>query len=525
MELFRVCVDGGLRGTPVDTSMLKLLLGVLSAVSLFAATPAPRKPKLIVTIVVDQFRYDYLTRFRGEYKSGLARLLTQGAVFTNARYEQYPTVTAVGHSTVLTGAFPALSGIINNEWYDRETAKMVTSVSDEQTQLLGGKKAAGSSPRRLQVSTIGDELKIASPRSKVIGISLKDRAAILPAGHSANGAYWFDNTSGGMVSSTFYFDQLPEWVREFNKARPADKYLGAKWLDIAMPADAAKLYPELANSPFGNEVVEAFAERALQAEQLGKRDVVDLLTVSFSSNDYVGHRKGPDAPEVHEMCLRTDRLFGRFFQFLETHAGMQNVLVVMTGDHGVGPLPEANQARRMPGGRIAPSSVTDAIEKALTAKYGAGKWIVSRSEGVIYFNPALLAEKKLDGAEVNRIAAQAALSVPHVFRVYTREQLTTGGALEDLVGRRVGNGYHMRRGPDLTVLLEPYWLSYKTGASHSTTFSYDAHVPVIFMGPGVRAGRYHPNIAVNDIAPTLATMLDLETPSGSAGRVLAEMLQ
>jgi hypothetical protein len=504
--------------------MFKLVACLLSAVSLASAAAAPRKPQLVVTIVVDQFRYDYLTRFRSDYQAGLARLLTQGAVFTNARYEHYPTVTAVGHATVLTGATPSLSGVVNNEWYDRETGKNITSVSDERTQLLGAKKGAGSSPRRLLVSTLGDELKAVSPKSKVIGVSLKDRAAILPAGHSADGAYWFDNASGGFVSSTFYFDRLPGWVESFNQARPADRYCGARWLDRAMPADPTKLYPELAASPFGNELLEAFAERAVEVEQLGRRGALDLLTVSFSSNDYVGHRSGPDSPEVRDMCLRTDRLLGKFFAFLETHVGMRNVLVVMTADHGVSPTPEANQARRMPGGRIAAGAVTDAIEKALSARFGPARWIASRSESSIYFDPATIARKNLDLAEVNRVASAAAFATPHVFRVYTREQLVSGCALEDPVARRVGNGFHYRNGPDLTVLFDPYWIAAKTGTSHSTIFSYDAHAPILFMGPGVRPGRYHQTVAINDIAPTLATLLDLETPSGSVGRALAEII-
>jgi arylsulfatase A-like enzyme len=292
-----------------------------------------------------------------------------------------------------------------------------------------------------------------------------------------------------------------------------------------MSGDTAKLYPELANSPFGNELIEAFAERALQAEQLGMRDVTDLLSVSFSSNDYVGHRKGPDSPEVHEMAVRTDKVIGKLFGFLDKQVGMQNVLVIFTADHGVVPVPEVNQARRMPGGRMPQGVITDAVDKALTAKYGPGKWIVSRGEYSLYLNQQLLAEKHADPAEANRIAAQAIAPLPHVFRVYTRERLMNGDALEDQVGRRVLNGFYIRRGPDISVLLEPYWIFDKTGTGHGTTFSYDSHVPVIFMGPGVNAGRYTQAVAVNDIAPTVATMLDVEIPSGSVGRVLSEMIE
>jgi Type I phosphodiesterase / nucleotide pyrophosphatase len=503
--------------------MKQIVACSLIALSLFAA--APKKPKLVLAIVIDQFRYDYLTRFRSEYHAGFDRLLTQGAVFTNAHYEHFPTVTAIGHSTFLSGATPSISGIVNNEWYDRQEGKSVTSVSDDHTKLLGGLDRPGASPRRMLVDTVGDELKIASGgKAHVIGISLKDRAAILPAGHMADGAYWFDTATGNFVSSTFYFADLPGWVRDFDKSRPADQYRGAIWMNHTMTQDLGKLYSDVDASPFGNELVERFAERALEAEQLGRHDGTDLLAVSFSSNDYVGHRVGPDSPEVREMSLRADRLLGKLFDTVNKAVGMDNVLVVLTADHGVAPLPEVNEERRMPGGRLSAREISGAVQAALVKKYGEGKWIANSAEYAVYLNLDLIAAKNLDRAEVNRTAAAAALDLPHVFRVYTREQLMGGAALDDQVGRRVMNGYYVRRGPDIEVLLEPYWIFTQSGASHGTTFDYDTHVPVIFMGPGIRAREYDNNIVPNDIAPTLATMLSVETPSGSVGRVLTEML-
>ena len=496
----------------------------LAACALAGPAPLPKKPKLVLAIAVDQFRYDYLTRFRSEYTGGFDRLLSRGAVFTNARYEHFPTVTAIGHSTFLSGATPSISGIVGNDWYDREAGKNVTSVSDDQARILGGTGEGGASPRRLLVSTVGDELKIAgNGKPRVIGISLKDRAAILPAGHMADGAYWFDAKSGGFVSSTFYFPDLPAWVKDFNAGRPADRYRGNPWLNHKMPEAPEKLYATMAASPFGNEIVEAFAERAIQAEQLGKRGVTDLLAVSFSSNDYIGHQFGPDSPEVHEISVRTDRLFEKFFAYLDQQVGLDSVLVVLTADHGVAPLPEAQAARRMPGGRMPPRIVRDTVQAALAKKFGDGNWIVSPSEHSLYLNLDLIRQKNLDRAEVNRVAAQAALEIPHVFRVYTRERLMNGPALEDQVGRRVMNGFYVRRGADIYILLEPYWMFGTSGTTHGTTFSYDAHVPVIFMGAGIRPGRYFDSIAVNDIAPTLAAILEVETPSGSVGRVLDEI--
>ncbi len=501
---------------------LRSLILVCLAVLGNAATPP--KPKLVLAIAVDQFRYDYLTRFRDQYNGGLARLLTRGAVFVNARYEHFPTVTAIGHSTFLTGATPSMSGIIGNDWYDREAGKSVTSVSDDSVRVLGGEGDGGASPRRLLVSTVGDELKIAHDgRPRVFGISIKDRSAILPSGHMADGAFWFDQKTGRFVSSTYYFADLPAWVKDFNAGNPAGQYRGAAWLNRKMPDVPEKLYPAIPSSPFGNELIESLAERAMQSEQLGKRGETDLLALSFSSNDFIGHAFGPDSPEVREISLRTDRLFDKLFRFLDAQVGMQNVLVVLTADHGVAPLPEIAAGRKMPGGRMPAGSIRDTVEAALTAKYGPGKWILSPSEHSLYLNLDVIREKKLDRADVDRTAAQAALTIPHVFRVYTREQLMNGEALEDQVGRRVMNGFYVRRSADVYILLEPYWMFSARGTTHGTTFSYDAHVPVIFMGSGIKAGRYYEPVAVNDIAPTLAAILDIETPSGSVGRILSDI--
>jgi len=501
---------------------IRRLAVFLPILAVLAPAAVPPRPKLVLAIVIDQFRYDYLTRFRAQYHDGFDRLLTHGAVFTNARYPQFPTVTAVGHSTFLSGATPSMSGIIGNEWYDREAGKSVASISDPAVQLLPG-PGGGASPRRLLVSTLGDELKIARPASKVIGISLKDRAAILLAGHMADAAYWYNAHSGSFVSSTFYFPSLPAWVTQYDAARPVDRYRGARWLNHALPDGLSTLYRAVEGSPYGNELVESFAERAIQAEQLGQRDSTDLLAVSFSSNDLVGHAMGPDSPEVRDMSIQTDRIIGKLFRFLDSRIGMANVLVVLTGDHGVAPMPEVQAARRMPGGRMPPGIIRQTVEAALTEKFGEGNWLLTGSESALYLNLDLMRQKKLDRAEVDRAAAEAAAGVPHVFRVYTRDLLSRGVAMEEQVARRVQEGFYAPRSPDVYVLLEPYWLAQSRGTGHGTTFIYDAHVPVIFMGPGIRAGRFNAPILVNDVAPTLATYLDVQTPSGSTGRCLAQL--
>lgn len=501
---------------------MKKLLALLVACVSLAAAP---KPKLVLAIAVDQFRYDYLLRFRGEYTEGLDRLLTHGAVFTNAYYEHFPTITAVGHSTFLSGALPSVSGIVGNEWYERETGKTVASITDDSVKVLGGTGDGGASPRRLLVSTLGDELKMANgSQSRVIGVSIKDRAAILPSGHMADGAFWFDAKNGNFVSSTYYFSEMPGWAGEFNAARLPDRYKGAAWMNHKMPDEAgSKLYNAELDSPFANELIEQFAERAIDGEKLGQRGVTDVLAISFSANDHVGHAVGPDAPEVHDISVKTDQVIGKLFQYLDGRVGMQNVVVLLTADHGVSPVPEVNQARRMPGGRMAAAIIKDTVQAALAKKYGEGNWVVSPGEYAIYLNLDLIREKNLDRSAVNQTAAEAALTIPHVVRAYTREQLMHGAVQDDLVGHRMMNAFNVRRSADLFVLLEPYWLSGAHGTSHGTPYGYDAHVPVILMGPGIKAGHFDQTIAVNDVAPTLATLLGVETPSGSSGRVLAEI--
>ena len=501
--------------------MKRLISCLLLVASAAIAAETVPKPKLVVVIVADQFRYDYLTRFRDEYRSGLERLLKSGAVFTNAYHEHFPTVTATGHSVILTGAFPCVSGIIGNDWYDRETGKQVTSVSDPRANPVGGSGAAGASPHRLLVNTVGDEMKLAtSGKARVVGMSIKDRAAILPAGHLADAAYWYDPGTGSFVTSSYYRADLPDWVKEFN-SKAANQYKGMEWLGRKMPEDE-KVYSALLSSPFGNDLLEAFAEQAIRNEKLGRGPATDLVSISFSSNDYVGHQFGPESPQVRDICIQTDQVIGKLFQFLDTQLGMQNVLVIFTGDHGVAPMPDGQPGRKVLGGRMPARIIQSAVQTELTKRYGEGNWILSPSEHSLYLNRDLIQKKNLSLAEVEQAARETVSGIPHVFRAYTGEQLTNKASWQDLVGRRVLNGHNLSRGADVYILLDPYWMFGAAGTTHGTAFNYDAHVPVVFMGAGVRPGRYDQNIATVDIAPTLAALLEVDPPSGSAGRVLTE---
>ena len=503
----------------------------------------PKKPKLIIAIAVNQFRYDYLSKFRDGYSAGLKRLLERGATFDDAHHISYPTVTAVGHSTFLSGATPSQSGIVANEWFDRVAKETVTSVSDRGTKLIGGKEGStGSSPNRLLVSTLGDELKMAGQDSHVISISIKDRSAILPGGHMADGAYWFDSASRKWVTSDYYTTALPDWVATANRLQKKIGMPGDLWMPLESKTQAAakpfcgvapaapgvRVCGAIEATPWGNELIEDLAERALEGEKLGQHKGTDLLAVSFSSNDYVGHAYGPDDPAIRDISLRTDRLIGDLLDRADKAVGLGNVLVVLTADHGVGPAPEDNAKRRMPGVRIPDVDLRAAITNALIARYGEAKWLLDTPNlpGPFYLDTDLIASRKLTPGEVEETAAEAVRALKGVYRVLTRTQIMHGQVTRDPVSDMVVNGFFAPREPNLVVILEPFDLMNATPrASHGTPFNYDTHVPVIFMGNGIKPGHYYGRIAVNDIAPTLAAITGVLEPSGSVGRVLSEMFQ
>ena len=512
-------------------SLLSLALSIF-VVSPALAAPAPNpdpakaRPRLVLLVAVDQFRYDYLTRFRGDFKGGLDRLLREGANFTNAHLEHYPTVTAVGHSTMLSGAPPSLSGIIGNDWYDRETRKNVTSVGDPNAKVVGGTSATSASPHRLLVSTLADELKLAGRPSRAIGVSLKDRSAILPVGRMADGAYWLDTKTGTFVTSTWYREDLPGWLKDWNARKPADAFAGREWMGGKLPATPGPpLYSAVYASPFGNELLLSLAEAALRGEGLGSGEATDVLSVSFSSNDAVGHEKGPQSAEVAAMARDVDQAIGRLLDEVDRQVGLEQVIVALTADHGVAPIPETLVKKKMPGGRIGRVDLLEPVEQALQASLGPGQWVEGRAGSSLYLNRALLREKGLELETVAEKAAEAARVLPEVYRAFTRGQLLRGAVPDDPWCRRVVRGFHPARSGDVEILLYPYWIGGgDSPATHGTPFSYDSHIPLVVRGSAFRPGRYDRAVALNDLAPTLATLLEIETPSGSSGRVLVEAL-
>jgi predicted AlkP superfamily pyrophosphatase or phosphodiesterase len=525
-----------------------------------ANAPTAAKPvRLVVGIVIDQFRYDYLSRFHDQFgEGGFKRLLDGGAGFTNANYIHVPTYTACGHATFMSGATPSMNGIIGNEWFDRESGKRITSVTDGKVKLLGGREgAAGMSPSRMIGSTIGDELKLASGgQSKVIGVSLKDRSAILPAGKHPNGAYWFDLNTGNLVSSTYYFNDLPEWAKKFNKEIRPDRFFGKRWEKLLPESayqrstaddapyekfSAGNKFPYLINggeevagqrfytqfqyTPFANDYLVDFAKAAVEGEQLGADDTTDLLTVSFSSNDLIGHAYGPYSQEVQDITLRTDRTLAEFFNYLDRKIGLDRVLIALTADHGVAPVPAHAQQFGL-GGTVEPKSVIEAVQNALNKSFGEEKWILDFYNGNVYFDEAAIERRKLNVEEVERVASQAVVKIEGVAECFTRSQILSGRLPQTRISRSVANGFHSHRNGNLVVVPQPFFfIAEGITTTHGAPYTYDTHVPLIFYGAGIAPGTYHSDASPADIAPTLATLLKIEIPSNCMGRILSEAIK
>lgn len=523
-------------------------------------TEAKKGYKLVLGITIDQFRADYLDRFADLFgKGGFKRLTTGGAYYASAHYRHACTYTAPGHGVILTGSAPAINGIIGNAWYDRETGKNVESITDDRYQAVPAGRSAA--PTRLLVTTVGDELKSATGgRAKVIGISLKDRSAILPAGKSADAAYWFDVKTGTMQTSTYYMKELPAWATLFNAAKPVDQWFGKKW-EKTLPAAAyercdvddapyegkfaggghafphtvgvgkapdAVFYNDFTKTPWANELLVDFAEDALVNEQLGADDVPDILSVSFSANDILGHYFGPNSQEVLQMTVDTDRAVARLLDIVDKRVGLENTLIFLTADHGVGPIPEYSQTHKLGGARISPESIREAAFKALVAKFGEGEWFSGAASDTIYLNLNTIKAKNLDRHDVECVVGEAALTVPGVAAYFTRSQLLNGPLPQTDIARRVQLAFNAERSGDVYFVPRPYCF-FSEGSSiattHGTPYEYDTHVPVLVMGRGLKPGRYLMEASPSDIAPTLAALLGISAPSGNIGRVLTEATQ
>ena len=536
-----------------------------------AATPVlPERPALVVVVAIDQFRGDYLDRFGAYFGAGgFRRLLEHGANFTDCRYRHGITKTAAGHAVMLTGVHANEHGIINNAWVERGTLKRVNCVEDATVAIVGRPETPGGvrlpgqtvpmgvSPRRLLATTVGDELKIATAgRAKVIGLANKDRSAVLLAGKLGDSAYWMDR--GLMVTSTHYRVALPPWVAAFNAEGRIDRYFGQVW-DRVLPAEiydrvqgpdeaegeaadyglgltfprrvdggAATLGTAFYNAfdqvPFKSEVLMAFAEATVTAENLGGRGVTDLLGLGLSVNDSVGHSYGPDSHEVMDVTLRTDRMLAEFFSFLDRRVGAGRWLAVLTADHGIAPLPERVKAlgAGVNAGRVDNVRLLKTGEAALDAAFGrlaeGRRWFVI-DENSLVLVPVALAERNVAAAEAERVLAAAIGSLEFVDTAWTRTDLLAGRVHgEWAAATRLS--FHAERSGDVYFQVAPYWVDRKNGTNHGSPYRYDTHVPLLWMGPGVKPGRRPEPVGVEDLAPTLAHLLGIPAPPKAQGRVL-----
>ncbi|MFB9863244.1 alkaline phosphatase PafA [Rufibacter immobilis] len=522
----------------------------------------PDVPKLVIGIVVDQMRYDYLYRYWDKYSNnGFKRLIGEGFNFRNNHYNYVPTYTAPGHASIYTGTTPSVHGIVGNDWYNRSTGRNVYCAEDTSVKTVGSTSKAGEmSPANLLATTITDELKLATnQRCKVIGLSLKDRGAILPAGHVANAAYWFDGSNGNMISSTYYMQELPAWVQAFNNRRLADQYLSQQWntlLPIAqytestqddqpfegtfsgeakpvfphnIPAYRGKTFDLLRSIPAGNTYTKEFAIEAIKAENLGKGAVTDFLAISFSTPDYIGHQYGPDAIEVEDNYLRLDQEMADLLKFIDGYLGKENVLIFLTADHGGAHNPTYLQQLRIPAGTINNSVITDSLKKHLNQRFGKAEWVIKSTNQQVYLNHGVIESKKANLVEVQEECARFLQRFPGVYRTMTADALLRTH-WEKGMGMFMEKGYMSLRSGDVLVALQPGWYdnygrAEVKGTSHGSAWSYDTHVPLLWYGWQIPAGESSVRTEIVDIAPSLAAWLRIQEPNGTTGRSLVEHVQ
>lgn len=539
------------------SSLLLIAASLISINYVSAQTGAP-KPKIVVGIVVDQMRQEYIYKFQDRYgEGGFKRLVNGGYMMKNAHYNYIPTYTGPGHASVYTGTTPSTHGIIGNDWYVRKLDRMIYCAGDSTVSNVGGTAKNGQiSPRNMLTTTITDELRFSSnKRSKVVGIALKDRGASLPAGHLGD-AYWFDPTTGEFMTSTYYYSELPQWVKDFNGKALVSQYLSQSWETLYpidtyvqsiedtndfegnftgketsdFPYHLSELMEQngglglIANTPFGNSFTLDMAYAAIEGEKLGMGEETDFLAVSFSSPDYIGHRFGPTSIELEDNYLRLDQDIEKFLTYLDNTYGRDEYLVFLTADHGVAEIVEYMESENIPAGRLNNRFIMTQLKGFTNEMYGDGEWIASLSNEQIYLNKELAREKGHDLEKMQSSLAEFVLRFEGVKEAYTASDLKR---MNYTKGRTqlLQMGFNHKASGDVLLILEPGWLSSTwAGTTHGTGFNYDTHVPVIFYGWEVPHGESSEYCTITDIAPTLSMMLGIRLPNGATGQPLLPML-
>ncbi len=544
---------------------MKKIITVIFSFALFSLSFAQERPKLVVGIVVDQMRQEYLYRFEKKFgEGGFKRLMNGGFMLTNAHYNYVPTETGPGHASIYTGTTPAVHGIIGNNWWDKNLRKLVNCVEDEHYKPIGNPEGNGDvSPSRLLSSTITDELKLfTQKKSKVIGLSMKDRGAVFPAGHLADGAFWYDGKSGKFITSTYYQSGLPTWVEKFNSLKLTDGYLNQVW-NTTLPIDQytesgpddspyerklkgkdKTVFPHdlkelrkpngdfelLLYTAFGDDLLTEFAKASLAGEQLGQGAETDFLTISYSCPDYVGHGSGPNSVEIEDTYIRLDKNLEDLLKKLDQQIGQGNYLVFLTADHAVVEVPQSLKDNRMSGGNF-PLATVEAGLNDFLQKYFPGKKVIEKiSNDQVYLNQDLFAgDPKSSGIDLliaTELITTYLQSVEGVAQVFPKTIIKQGAFNETSIKGMMVRGYNFKRSGDIAYHLEPGWISGggQQGTTHGSAYSYDTHVPILFFGKGIRHGssaQYHP---ITDIAPTLSVLLKIKFTSGCTGQPITEIV-
>jgi predicted AlkP superfamily pyrophosphatase or phosphodiesterase len=515
------------------------------------------RPKLVVGMVLDQMRWDYLYRYYDRFseKGGFKRILKEGNTCENTLIPYTPSVTACGHSVVYTGSAPAITGITGNAWWDKDKNRTLYCTEDQTVNTVGSTSLLGKmSPRNLLVTTITDELRLATNfKSKVIGVAIKDRGAILPAGHSANAAYWYDNSAGKWISSSYYMNTLPDWAEAFNNRKLPDAYYETGWSLLydantytqstaddksyeakpfgnAFPYDLKKYigkdYGKINTTYFGNEMTFEFAKSALQGETLGKDAITDFLTVSFSSPDYIGHSFGPNSMEAEDAMLRFDISLGQFLDYLDQQIGKNQYVLFITADHGAAHVPEFMQENKLPGGRVYTSKLMDRLNNSLQRIYSIKKIILSDDNYQYQLDHAKLDSAGIAASEIINWLKKELATEPGVDRVFALNEVNTL-PLPDAIRKAINLGYHPRRSGDVQLILKSGYIdaSSATGTTHGLWNPYDTHIPLLWYGWGIKKGKTLRGTSMSDIASTLAALLKIQMPSGNIGAPITEVLK
>lgn len=534
----------------ITLAFLPLCSGVFAQVS---------RPKLVVGLVIDQMRWDYLYRFNDLYSDGgFKRLLNKGFSCENTFIPYVPTYTAVGHTCIYTGSVPAYTGIVGNNWWDRNTNTNVYCTDDPNVTGVGSNTNWGKmSPSNLWVTTITDELRLSNNfKSKTIGIALKDRSSILPAGHSANAAYWYDEKAGKWISSTYYMNELPQWVQSFNAQDQAGRYMRQTW-NTFLPMDRydqstgddkdyegtilgektktfphnlsaipdSSKYAAFKTTPFGTTYSFDFAKAAVENESLGKRGVTDFLTLSISSTDYVGHTFGPNSIEAEDIFLRLDNDIASFLSYLDEKVGKGNYLVFLTADHGVLQVPGFLKENKIPAGSFSEADLTKELNAAIEESFGLKKIVMNLQNYQVYLNLREIENAGKDANAVKALVIKTLRQKPYVFNVFETDKVALA-PLPEPQRTMIINGYNPRRSGDIQFTFKSSYLDWGgKGTSHGLWNPYDSHIPLLFYGWNVKQGKTNRETYMTDISATVAAMLHIQMPSGCVGKPITELMK